>query len=172
MEASQAEHSHAERRPFLDFSQLLPAEYFGFVAAAVLFLSLFLTWFSTNPGSNGAINGQAGDFTAWDTFGSSVPFLPLDGLLAAACIAPFVLAYIILRGHALSWRPGEVTAIVGIIAFVLILCNGVILGKPGEPPSEISFGIGYPIALAASFGIIVSGFIRQSQNVGRKPPGV
>ena len=83
-----------------------------------------------------------------------------------------MLGYIIVRGHELGWRPGEVTAIVGIIAFVLVLCNGIILGKPGEPPSEISFGIGYPIALIGSLGIIVSGFIRQAQSAGRKPPGV
>jgi len=45
----------------------------------------------------------------------------------------------------LAPEPGEL--VVGIIAFVLILCNGIILGKPGDPPGEISFGIGYPIAI-------------------------
>ncbi len=163
--------SRAERRPFIDFSRLLPAEYAGFVAAAILFVSLFLPWFST-AGQNAQINGEQGTFNAFETFGEAVPFLPLDYLLAAACIAPFVLAYIIVRGHALSWRPGEVTAIVGIIAFVLVLCNGVILGKPGNPPEEIEFGIGYPIALVGAVGIIITGFIRQAQNAGRKPPGV
>ena len=162
--------TRAQEQSGFSVSRLLPAEYFGFVAAAALFISLFLTWFTTE--GNGSINGQPGEFNAWETFGSTLPWLPLDGLLAAACIAPFVLAYIIVRGHELSWRPGEVTAIVGIIAFVLILCNGIILGKPGDPPGEISFGIGYPIAIIASLGIIASGFIRQSQNVGRKPPGV
>lgn len=156
--------TRAEKPSAFSISRLLPAEYFGFLAAGALFISLFLTWFSTE--GNGSINGQPGEFNAWDTFNT------LDWLLAAACIAPFILAYIIVRGHELSWRPGEVTAIVGIIAFVLILCNGIILGKPGEPPGEISFGIGYPIAVVASLGIIVSGFIRQAQNVGRKPPGV
>jgi cytosine/uracil/thiamine/allantoin permease len=157
--------SSAQKERAFSISRLLPAEYGGFLAAAVLFVSLFLTWFSTN-GPNGSINGETGEFNAWNTFNS------LDYLLAAACIAPFILAYIIVRGHELSWRPGEVTAIVGIIAFVLILCNGVILGKPGNPPGEIAFGIGYPIALVASFGILVSGFLRQGQNVKRKPPGV
>jgi hypothetical protein len=158
------EASRAERRPFLDFSRLLPAEYFGFLASGVLLVSLFLEWFSTS--GNGRINGQSGEFTAWDTFVS------LDWLLAAACIAPFVLAYIIMRGHELSWRPGEVTAIVGIIAFVLILLNGIVLGKPGGPSGTISFGIGYPIALLGAFGIIASGFVRQLEDAGRKPPGV
>lgn len=164
------EASHAERRPFLDFSRLLPAEYFGFLAAGILFASLFLEWFSTS--GNGRVNGQAGEFNAWETFGGSIAWLPLDVLLAAACIAPFVLAYIIMRGHELSWRPGEVTAIVGIIAFVLILLNGIILGKPGGPSGTISFGIGYPIALVGAFGIIASGFVRQLEDAGRKPPGV
>ena len=40
------------------------------------------------------------------------------------------------------------TAIVGLTAFVLIFCNGVAFGKPGEPDSEISFGIGWYLGLA------------------------
>ncbi len=162
MEASQAE----RKRSFIQLGLLQKAEYFGFLAAAVLFVSLFLPWFDTSSNVNSRISGREGPLTAFETFGI------LDLLLVAACTAPFILAYIIVRGHELGWRPGEVTAIVGIIAFVLILCNGVILGKPGNPPGEIAFGIGYPIALVASFGILVSGFLRQGQNVKRKPPGV
>ena len=48
-------------------------------------------------------------------------FGTLDWLLVAACTAPFILTWIIARGHALTWQPGEVTMIVGITAFVLIL---------------------------------------------------
>ena len=45
----------------------------------------------------------------------------LDWLLVAACLAPFILAWIVARGHKLTWRPGEVTMIVGMTAFVLII---------------------------------------------------
>ena len=67
-------------------------------------------------------------------------------LLLAACIAPFILAYIIARGHGLSWRPGEITMIVGMVAFALILLNGIILGSPGGSDRiavDISRELGY-----------------------------
>ncbi|MBA3300648.1 MAG: hypothetical protein H0T15_02165 [Thermoleophilaceae bacterium] len=150
----------------MDFSRLHRSEYIGFAGAAVLLLSLFLPWFATKEGSLGRINGKAGEFNAFDTFGV------LDWLLVAACLAPFILAYIILRGNELSWRPGEVTMIVGMIAFALILLNGLILGKPGEPPSETSFRVGWFVGLLGATMIMVGGFARQ--NVGgrtRKPPG-
>lgn len=162
MEASQA-----ERRRFLDFGRLQRAEYFGFLASVALFVSLFLPWFSTdstNP--NATIGGLSGTLNAFDTYGI------LDWLLVAACAAPFILAYIIARGHALSWRPGEVTAIVGLAAFVLIFCNGVVFGKPGEPDDAISFEIGWFLGLLAAAGIVLSGFLRQLEGASRKPPGV
>ena len=162
MEASQAE----RRRSFIELGRLQKAEYFGFLAAAVLAGSLFLPWFSVDQRSNGGINGVKGELTAFQTFGI------LDMLLLAACLAPFILAYIIVRGHDLSWRPGEVTAIVGLTAFVLIFCNGIVFGKPGEPDSETSFEIGWLIGLLAAGGIAISGFLRQLQGTKRKPPGV
>ena len=82
-----------------------------------------------------------------------------------------MLAYIIARGHKLAWRPGEITMIVGMIAFALILLNGIILGRPGETV-EIGLSYGYAVGLIGSLLIMVGGFFRQSQGVrGRKPPG-
>ena len=110
-------------------------------------------------GANASVN-------AFEVFGI------LDWLLVAACTAPFILAWIVARGHKLTWKPGEVTMIVGITGFVLILCNGIILGKP-DPGIEISLKIGYFIALLACLGMAFSGFLRQSRYTeGRKPPGV
>jgi hypothetical protein len=163
MEASRVERGGG----YLVLSRLSPAEFVGMGAALVLLLSLFLTWFSTsdsNPNSN--IDGKRGDLTAFDVFNT------LDWLLVAACAAPFILSWIIARGHKLTWRPGEVTMIVGITAFVLILCNGIILGKP-EPGPEISLSIGYLVGLIACAGMLVAGFLRQSvYEKARKPPGV
>ena len=39
--------------------------------------------------------------------------------------------------------------VVGIVAFVLILCNGIVLGRPGEDSVEIGLGVGYFVALLA-----------------------
>jgi hypothetical protein len=147
------------------------SELLGFVAAAILLLSLWLPWFSTsssNPNSKiGTANiGPGETATAWQTFRI------LDILLAAACIAPFILAYIVARNAELSWKPGEVTMIVGITAVVLILCNGIILGKP-KPNIEISLNWGYLVGLIGAIGLFVSGFLRQALHTdAKKPPGV
>ena len=115
------------------------------------FLSLFLPWFTTsssNPNSSRRGSIAGGDSaSAWQVFST------LDLLLVAACSAPFILAWILARGHKLTWKPGEVTMIVGMIAFVLILCNGIILGRPGDSV-DIGLGIGYFVALLASAGLL------------------
>jgi hypothetical protein len=154
--------------PFkLDFSLWLPGEYYGFAGSAVLFLSMFLPWYGTSTNPNAEINGARGTFDAFATF------KVLDILLVAACTAPFILAWIIARGHALTWRPGEVTMIVGMTAFVLIVLNGVILGKPGGPDSEIELKIGWFVGLLGSAGICAAGVLRQAEQArDRKPPGV
>ena len=48
------------------------------------------------------------------------------------------------------------TAVIGIIAFGLSLYVGVI-DRPGEPPSEISLGIGWFISLLGTILIAVGG---------------
>jgi hypothetical protein len=156
------------RKPFkLDFSLWKPGEYYGFLGAGVLFFSLFLPWYGTSSNPNAQVNGQRGTFNAFQTF------KVLDILLIAACTAPFILAWIIARGHALNWRPGEVTMIVGMTAFVLIILNGVILGKPGAPDSEIELKIGWFIGMLGSAGICAAGVLRQAEQArDRKPPGV
>jgi hypothetical protein len=55
---------------------------------------------------------------------------------------------------------------------VLILCNGIILGRPGDSV-DIGLGIGYFVALAASLGLLAAGYLRQAvYTSARKPPGV
>ena len=165
MEASSAE----GRGSYLDVSRLSPGEFLGMGAALVLFVSLFLPWFTTseeNPNSTiaGASGGESAD--AWAVFNT------LDWLLVAACAAPFILSWIVARKHKLTWKPGEVTMVVGITAFVLILCNGIILGRPGDSV-DIGLGIGYFVALIASAGMLVAGYLRQAfYTSARKPPGV
>jgi hypothetical protein len=165
MEASRAE----GRGGYLDFSRLSPGEFLGMGAALVLFASLFLPWFTTsadNPNSTlaGASGGDSA--TAWEVFGM------LDWILVAACAAPFILSWIVARAHALTWKPGEVTMVVGITAFVLILCNGIILGRPGDSV-DIGLAIGYYVALIGSIGMLVAGYLRQAfYTSARKPPGV
>jgi hypothetical protein len=138
-------------------------------AGLVLFLSLWLPWFTTSEDNRfsrlaGASGGDG--VNAWQVFST------LDILLVLAATAPFILSWIIARGHKLTWKPGEVTMIVGATAFVLILCNGIILGRPGDSV-DIGLGIGYFVGLIASVGLLVAGYLRQAfYTSARKPPGV
>jgi hypothetical protein len=165
MEASGAESRHA----YLDTSRLTPGEYLGMGAAVVLFASLFLPWFTTsadNPNSQLAGVSGGDGANAWQVFST------LDWLLVAACAAPFILTWIVARGHTLGWKPGELTMVVGIVAFVLILCNGIVLGRPGDSV-EIGLGYGYFVALFGAAGMFLAGYLRQSlYSDQRKPPGV
>ncbi|MEA2365918.1 MAG: hypothetical protein QOE69_607 [Thermoleophilaceae bacterium] len=164
------EASAEEGSGYLDTSRVSPGELMGMGAALILLASLWLPWFTTssdNPNSKlpGGVSG--GDSAnAWQVFGM------LDWLLVAACAAPFILTWIVARGHDLTWKPGEVTMIVGIVAFMLILCNGIILGRPGESV-DIGLSWGYFVALLASIGLLVAGYLRQAvYTTARKPPGV
>ena len=151
----------------MDFGRLQRGEFIGFAGVGILLISLFLPWFETNPdNANAQINGQTGEFNAFETYGT------LDWLLVAACLAPFILAWIVIRQHKLTWRPGEITMIVGMTAFALIILNGVILGRPGDPDSEIDIKVGYIVGLLGSAMICAGGIIRQAEgDRARKPPG-
>jgi hypothetical protein len=187
---AQKEEEDEEDKPQFDIRRIKRSELIGFLGAAVLAFALFvLDWFSTSCSSAAAAKASAGaggcnpnskielasghikygSFTGWETYTYMRYFL------LAACIAPFVLAYIIVRGHALSWRPGEITMIVGMIAFALILLDGIILGRPGgnkKNAVDISIEIGYLVGLLGAFLISYGGFRRQSENVKAKPPGI
>jgi hypothetical protein len=175
--ATHAQIESGKERPGINVKNLKWPEFLGFAGAAVLFGSLFLPWFSTNctgdhplspKGCNGnsRLNGLHGEFSAFQTYSI------MDILLVAACIAPFVLAYLLAREAPLSWAPGEVTMIVGMTAGALILLNGIILGRPGDS-IEISIEPGYIVGLVGANMILAGGLVRQARySTGRKPPGV
>lgn len=162
----------------MDVSKLSRSELLGMVAAAVLIIAvLFLPWYGlaeTEP----RLAGQdficgTGDYTCtgFETF----PIL--RWLLLAAASAPFILAWIVIRGHKLSWAPGEMTMVVGFTAFVLIAYNGLI-DPPGSGTAEIGISKewGYYVALLAAAGIAAAGIGRsmEEQDGGagaRKTPG-
>jgi hypothetical protein len=168
MEASAADE---QKGGFLDLSRLTVGELLGTVGAVVMVVSLWLPWFSTSDANENSLITSAGigpgeSATAWQTF----PIL--RWVLIAGASAPFILSWIVARGHNLTWKPGEVTMIVGMIAFVLILCNGIILGKP-DPGIEISLAWGYAVAIAGAVAMTVAGFLRQAlHSDAKKPPGV
>ena len=147
----------------------------GGTASILLIVSLFLLpWYSFNitPQQTkqdvwlcGTGNSSC---TGWETF----PIL--RWLLLAGALSPLILAWIIVRGHRLSWAPGEMTMVIGFAMMVLIGYNGII-DRPGSGLSEIGVGLdyGYWIALACSIAIAATGFLRSQagQRRERKAPG-
>ena len=90
-------------------------------------------------------------------------------LLLLAALAPPILAWILVRGHKLSWAPGELTMVAGFAATVLIAYNGII-DRPGQGPAEIgvSLDYGYWVALIAAIAIAGTGFTRSLESGERK----
>jgi hypothetical protein len=90
-------------------------------------------------------------------------------LLLLAALAPLILAWILVRGHRLSWTPGEMTMVAGFAAMVLIGYNGII-DRPGTGPAEIgvSLDYGYWLALLAAIVIAGTGFTRSLESGERK----
>jgi hypothetical protein len=157
----------------MDTSELRRSELVGLIASLILIVSLFLEWFSLS--TSGVTRDEPGDWvcgvgnnscSAFDTF----PIL--RWLLIAAALAPIILTFLVVRGTQLSWPRGEVTAIVGLTAFVLIAYNGLV-DKPSANDIGVSLSYGYVIALLASVGIFVAGGFRSVESGGgapRKPP--
>jgi hypothetical protein len=150
----------------VDTSKLSRTEYVAMAGGALLALGLFLNWYSTNPGNAAAnIDGERGSFNAFEAH----PIM--SWLLVLTVIGPFILAWIIVRGHQLSWARGEMTAVGTIAALGLIVFNGLI-SRPGEPSSEISLEIGWYLALLGTLLIIAGSALRSSETGrARKPPG-
>lgn len=129
----------------------------------MLGIGLFLDWYATK--GLGRIDGRQGSFSGWEIHTT------MRYLLLAAALAPLVLAYIIVRDHALSWPRGELTAVIAIAAFGLIFYNGLV-ARPGTSSSLVSLQIGWFVAVVGTL-LMLAGSALRSSNVERKrkPPG-
>jgi hypothetical protein len=143
------------------------AELVAALGGLLLAVGVFLPWYSTdrdNP--NASIDGAAGALSAWDVH----PVL--RWLLLAAATAPFILIWVVIREHELSWPRGELTAVVGIAAFGLIGYTGL-LDRPGSPSGAINLDWGFWLAFLGSVLMIAGGGMAAGQTErARKPPGV
>ncbi len=152
----------------MDFKQLDRGELVATLGGIVLLISLFLAWYSLGN-SHAQLNscrGPHSSCTAWNAL--SV----LRFLLLLAAIAPLILTWIIVRGHALSWPRGELTAVTALAALTFTVFRGVI-DRPGSPPGEISIAYGWWIALVGGLLILIGSIWRSRESAARrKPPGV
>lgn len=152
----------------MDVKALNRGELLAIAGGILLGISIFLPWYSLGDAFT-ALNtchGPNSSCTGWKSLNV------LRFVLLAGAAAPLILSWVILRGHALSWPRGELTAVVGVTAFVLILFRGVI-DKPGSPTDQISVDYGWGLALAGSLLIIAGAAWRRQETAPRRnPPGV
>jgi len=151
----------------MDPRRLTWHEVVALAGGVLLGLGLFLPWYSAEN-SRTAINGTPGpgDFTAWEVH----PIL--RWLLLAAAVAPLILAYIIVRGHKLSWARGEMTAVVAIACLGLVGYNGIV-ERPGTVSGLVGIKYGWILSLVGVLLMLVGSALRASEvERARKPPGV
>jgi hypothetical protein len=162
----------------MDFSRLdRNRTLLGGTASIILIASLlFFPWYSLGD-TPGRSNQDPSAFVCGTDNYSCTGFQTfpiMRWFLLAGALSPLILAWIIVRGHKLSWAPGEMTMVVGFAMMVLIGYNGII-DRPGSGISEIGVGLdyGYWIALVCTIAIAATGFLRSQagQRRQRKAPG-
>lgn len=134
----------------------------------LLGISLLLAWYSLGNefARLNACHGPNGSCSGWDGLSA------FRYLFLLAAVTPAILAWVIARGHALAWPRGELTAVVAVIAIILIVFRGLI-DKPGSPPDEISVDWGWWVALLGGLLILAGSMWRSQESAPRrKPPGV
>ncbi|HEX8976393.1 MAG TPA: hypothetical protein VF781_07775 [Solirubrobacteraceae bacterium] len=152
----------------MNFKELSRGEMLATIGGILLLVSLFLSWYTlgNQHATLQSCHGPNTECTGW------VALSALRFVFLAAAVAPAILAYIIIRGHALSWPRGELTAVVALVALMATLVAGVI-DKPGTPKAEIGVTTGWWVALGADVLILIGSVWRaQKSGARRKPPGV
>lgn len=152
----------------MDVRALNRGELIATAGGIVLGISLLLAWYSLGNGF-AHLNGCRGPNTSCSGW-HSLSIMRYALLIAA--LAPAILAWIIVRGHALAWPRGELTAVVAVVALVLTVFRGLI-DKPGSPPGEVSVDFGWWVALLGGLLILAGSMWRSQESAPRrKPPGV
>ena len=153
--------------PPMDFRRISSSEIIAAVGGLLLAVGVFLPWYVPNDENRNAnVGGVRDAVSAFDAH------MILRWLLLAAALAPIILLWIVIRDHELSWPRGEMTAVIGIIAFGLTAYVGLI-DRPGEPSGQIGLGIGWYLSFLGTILMAVGGSIRASTSERpRKPPGV
>src|SRR2546425_2871562 len=136
---------------------------------------MFVKWFGVDagpPANENLCGAGKHSCTGYDTFHLfAAAIIPgMDLLLTAAAVAPWILVWIVIRGHTLSWPPGEVTMIVVAIAATLILYNGLV-DRVGETRQFVSLSTGWYLGILGALMIVGGGALRHSRRgVGQRRP--
>jgi hypothetical protein len=151
----------------MNLGRLGRSELLAAAGGILLAVGVFLPWYQTDADNpNAAIEGMTGAVSCWQ----ANPIL--RWLLLAAASAPLILCWIVIRDHELSWPRGEMTAVVAIAAFGLVVYVGLI-DRPGEPSGAIGLSYGWFVSLLGVLVMMIGGAMRATEvERSRKPPGV
>lgn len=150
----------------MNLKLLQRGEVVAMVGGLLLAVGVFIKWYE-GVSDLATLNDLKGRFTAsgWEAHDY------MRYLILAAAVAPFILAWIIARDHQLSWPRGQLTSVVAIAAFGLLLYRGII-DRPGEPSGQIELEWGWYVAMAGALLMLAGSVWRQSETeIKRKPPG-
>jgi hypothetical protein len=128
--------------------------------------AIFVDWYAAvSPLAQIAGVTGVGDYSGWEAHQI------LRWVLLVMAIEPFILAYIVARDHPLTWARGELTAVLSIAAFGLLLYVGVV-DRPGTPSGQIELRVGWYVALLGSVLMLAGSALRTGETARRrKPPG-
>lgn len=152
----------------MDLKRLHRGEIIAVFGGLLLGISIFLPWYTLGNrfAELNSCHGPNTTCTGWESL------TVLRYLFLLGAIAPLILGWIIVRGYALAWPRGEMTAVVAVIAIVLTIFIGLI-DKPGEPPSEIGLTYGWFVALVGGLLMVTGSAWRARESAPRRnPPGV
>jgi len=136
----------------MDVDRLSTGEKIAGVSAILLFIFMFLDWFTVSA-SNGFVSVSVGG-SAWDAL-DVIPIILMIAILAAVGVA-------VVRLTEADFEPAismnSVVAILGIISVLLILYR--IISPPGSGFSGVSVdpAVGIFLGLAAAAGIAYGGY--------------
>ena len=164
----------------MKLSRLSLGEWIAMLGGALLGVSLFVKAYEARPENTnatletGADNAETGSKAVCGD--QTCSFFELHTisriLLIGAALAPFILAWIVIREHQLSWPRGQLTSVVSIAALGIIFYWGII-DRPGEPSGDIELEIGWYGLMLGGILMLVGSVMRQAETeVARRPPGV
>jgi hypothetical protein len=156
----------------MNFGAVSRGEWIAMLGGALLAIAAFVKCYEARPENPNATfetgkDGVCGDHTC--------SYFELHAitrwLILAAAAAPFVLAWIIIRDHELSWPRGQLTSVIAIAALGLVFYFGII-DRPGAPSGDIELEIGWYGMMLGVLLMITGSVMRQAEfEVKRKPPG-
>lgn len=150
----------------MELSRVSRSELVAVIGGLLLAVGLFLAWYHVG------VNDQIGSARTGDSVTGWSHHTILRWPLLAGAAAPLILAYILLRGHALSWPRGEMTAVIAVAAAGLV-AYAIFVNKPGTTENATGIRFGAYLSLFGALLMLAGSATRASATERpRKPPGM